>query len=157
MKAWGLEERESELQALRGAEVGKDFQERGQHAQAHGIGGWACSGPCRGREMEQTPRRTVRRTSAGSWGKAQSQAPVLSSEAPDTGRTAKDQRCPIPTPAPQTRSEQRMWGGEEGQCGSKSLCRKTDPNTTPHNRLCDQAHHNVPDPLCPQTESGKSA
>lgn len=45
LKDWGLEKRESEFQALRGAEVGIDFQERCQHAQGHGSGGWACSDP----------------------------------------------------------------------------------------------------------------
>lgn len=77
-KDWGLEERElgllgkfmrpregwrpslprsHKLHALRGAEVGKEFQESGQHERGHGIGGW---------EMEPTPGRTVRRTSARS-------------------------------------------------------------------------------------------
>lgn len=89
-------------------------------------------GPVKGPVGEQTLRRIVTRTAAGPEGTAQSWTPVLSSEAPDRVRTAKDPRCAL-SYSPQTRSEQSMWEGEEGQCGSEEPLEVDSPESySPH-------------------------
>lgn len=56
--------------------------------------------------------------------------PVL--RGPDRVRSAKDQRHLIPTPAPQIRSKQRMWGGERAVWGQEPLEEDRPKCYSPH-------------------------